>query len=360
MSNRMTALDATFLELEEVDDSAHMHIGGVLIFDPAPGRSGLRRSRRSASASTPASATCRASATASRNRRSAACTGPSGSTTSIFDMERHVWQETFPEPAGEAELRAWAGDYFSERLTRSRPSGRSCCLELADGGWASSASPTTAWWTAWARPTSRRRSSTREPSPSRSPRRRAARRATPPGQRRRRWPADAGEAGDGRSRAGPRRRADGLRAGAAGGRDAPAPAGARAHRAPGRGGDRAADPERAHRRARDDAQRADRARPQARRDRRDAGGPEGVSRGLGGTVNDVVLAATGTAMRRLFIDRGEILPERGIRAMVPVDIRSAAKRLELGNEVTSLFVELPLESPTRCSATPPRWSRRSR
>ena len=31
--------------------------------------------------------------------------------------------------------------------------------------------------------------------------------------------------------------------------------------------------------------------------------------------------------------------------MVPVDIRSAAKRLELGNEITSLFVELPVESP---------------
>jgi WS/DGAT/MGAT family acyltransferase len=70
-----------------------------------------------------------------------------------------------------------------------------------------------------------------------------------------------------------------------------------------------------------------------------------ISHGLGGTVNDVVLAATGTAMRRLLIERGELLPDRGIRAMVPVDIRGAAKRLELGNEITSLFVELPVESP---------------
>jgi diacylglycerol O-acyltransferase len=66
---------------------------------------------------------------------------------------------------------------------------------------------------------------------------------------------------------------------------------------------------------------------------------------LGGTVNDVVLAATGTALRRLLLDRGEDLPEQGLRAMVPVDIRGAGKRLELGNEISSLFVHLPLDDP---------------
>ena len=30
MSEHLTALDATFLELEEADESAHMHIGAVL------------------------------------------------------------------------------------------------------------------------------------------------------------------------------------------------------------------------------------------------------------------------------------------------------------------------------------------
>ena len=34
----LSALDATFLELEEADESAHMHIGGVMIFlSPRPG-----------------------------------------------------------------------------------------------------------------------------------------------------------------------------------------------------------------------------------------------------------------------------------------------------------------------------------
>ncbi|MGO9905584.1 MAG: wax ester/triacylglycerol synthase domain-containing protein [Solirubrobacteraceae bacterium] len=36
-NDQLTALDATFLELEEADDSALMHIGGALLFEPLPG-----------------------------------------------------------------------------------------------------------------------------------------------------------------------------------------------------------------------------------------------------------------------------------------------------------------------------------
>src|ERR1035438_10539466 len=36
MSNSLTALDATFLELEQLDEGATMHIGGVMVFDPLP------------------------------------------------------------------------------------------------------------------------------------------------------------------------------------------------------------------------------------------------------------------------------------------------------------------------------------
>ena len=37
MAEHLSALDATFLELEEADDAAHMHIGAILVFDgPAP------------------------------------------------------------------------------------------------------------------------------------------------------------------------------------------------------------------------------------------------------------------------------------------------------------------------------------
>ncbi len=34
--DRLTALDATFLELEELDEGALMSIGGVMVFDPLP------------------------------------------------------------------------------------------------------------------------------------------------------------------------------------------------------------------------------------------------------------------------------------------------------------------------------------
>ncbi len=36
-NDQQTALDATFLELEQADDSAVMHIGGALLFEPLPG-----------------------------------------------------------------------------------------------------------------------------------------------------------------------------------------------------------------------------------------------------------------------------------------------------------------------------------
>ena len=36
MSQRLTSLDATFLELEDADEAAHMHIGAVLVFEATP------------------------------------------------------------------------------------------------------------------------------------------------------------------------------------------------------------------------------------------------------------------------------------------------------------------------------------
>ena len=63
---------------------------------------------------------------------------------------------------------------------------------------------------------------------------------------------------------------------------------------------------------------------------------------LGGTVNDVVLCAVAGALRELLLDRGENLPRQGLRAMVPVNIRREGDRGELGNKVSSLFVELPV------------------
>jgi WS/DGAT/MGAT family acyltransferase len=69
-----------------------------------------------------------------------------------------------------------------------------------------------------------------------------------------------------------------------------------------------------------------------------------IKRELGGSVNDVVLAATAGGLRRLFEGRGESGVE-WVRAMVPVSIRQASERLALGNRVSSLFVELPVAEP---------------
>jgi WS/DGAT/MGAT family acyltransferase len=63
---------------------------------------------------------------------------------------------------------------------------------------------------------------------------------------------------------------------------------------------------------------------------------------LGGSVNDVVLAACTTGLRRLLIGRDEPLPDRGLRAMVPINLRDASERLALGNRISSLFVGLPV------------------
>lgn len=36
MADQLSALDATFLELEQLDEGGTMHIGGVMVFDPLP------------------------------------------------------------------------------------------------------------------------------------------------------------------------------------------------------------------------------------------------------------------------------------------------------------------------------------
>ncbi len=67
-----------------------------------------------------------------------------------------------------------------------------------------------------------------------------------------------------------------------------------------------------------------------------------IKRKLGGTVNDVILSLVTAGLRDLLVARGERPPDAGLRAMVPVNVRDAAERLALGNRITSLFVELPV------------------
>jgi WS/DGAT/MGAT family acyltransferase len=66
-----------------------------------------------------------------------------------------------------------------------------------------------------------------------------------------------------------------------------------------------------------------------------------VKNALGGTVNDVVLAAVAGSLRKLLEHRGE-RPERALRAMVPVSTRDSSKRMALGNQVSMFFADLPV------------------
>lgn len=67
-----------------------------------------------------------------------------------------------------------------------------------------------------------------------------------------------------------------------------------------------------------------------------------VGRALGGTINDVLLAAMTGALRRYLARRGE--PARGLnfRAAMPVNLRSIDKMAELGNRFGLIFLSLPV------------------
>jgi diacylglycerol O-acyltransferase / wax synthase len=65
---------------------------------------------------------------------------------------------------------------------------------------------------------------------------------------------------------------------------------------------------------------------------------------LGGTVNDVVLAAVAGALRTLLRGRGET-PAGDLRAFVPVSVRAPGERSGSGNQVAAVFCPLPVGEP---------------
>jgi WS/DGAT/MGAT family acyltransferase len=67
-----------------------------------------------------------------------------------------------------------------------------------------------------------------------------------------------------------------------------------------------------------------------------------VKNELGGTVNDVVLAAVAGALRRYLRARGHPTDELEIRAMVPVSVRTADQHGSLGNQVSAMMAPLPV------------------
>jgi WS/DGAT/MGAT family acyltransferase len=72
-----------------------------------------------------------------------------------------------------------------------------------------------------------------------------------------------------------------------------------------------------------------------------------IRKAHGGTINDAVLAVVSGALRIWLLTRGEsVVPSTTVRAMVPVSVRSEAQSGELGNRVSSYFVDLPVGEPS--------------
>jgi WS/DGAT/MGAT family acyltransferase len=66
-----------------------------------------------------------------------------------------------------------------------------------------------------------------------------------------------------------------------------------------------------------------------------------VRHALGGTVNDVVLAAISGGFRELLLARGEPV-DRTLRSLVPVSVRRPGERGTYNNRVSAMFAELPI------------------
>ena len=330
IGERLTSLDTTFLELEQSDESSSMHIGGALVFD-APdggatpsvddvcalleGRFGMLPSFR-----------WRLS-----DPRPHGLRRPLWVEDPTFDVRAHVRHATLPAPGGDAELHDWLGDFWTHRLDRTRPLWEMVLLDgLADGSWILATKTHHALVDGVGSIDIGHILLDAEPHP-----------ASPPA------PPEVPGAVDGN-----------------GAPHLPVPDWVPAAVGAARGAARGVVGAALHPRRiikageaavamgeflwEDEIQSARGssinvpigATRRFQSVRIALEGVKEIKRGLGGTVNDVVLALASGALRRLLEARGEDL-DRPLRAMVPVNLRLDEDG-NLGNHVTSLFCELPI------------------
>jgi WS/DGAT/MGAT family acyltransferase len=67
-----------------------------------------------------------------------------------------------------------------------------------------------------------------------------------------------------------------------------------------------------------------------------------IRHSLGGTVNDVVLAAVTSGFRNLLLSRHEPPVKHAVRTLVPVSVRTSAQRGQTDNQVSAIVTELPV------------------
>jgi WS/DGAT/MGAT family acyltransferase len=351
MSEHLTALDATFLELEEVDESAHMHTGVIMVFDPLPDGGSPSRGE-----------VCRY--LASRlgqlprygQRLSEPHTGgmswPEWQDDPAFDIDRHVARAALPAPGGDEELAEWASGFFSQRLDRHRPLWEMALVEgLASGRWAIATK--THHCMVDGVGSADVGHLLLDTTPDAVP-------VAPPS------PSSA----SGGSGAGTPSSLDADHSTSPAHPTAPGSLARLAHawagllpvdtisRAAQMGAHGVLHPRDALRSARSALAVIVREELHAA-PRTSLNVPIGTLRrfevvrvpladlkeiknALGGTINDVVLTVTASGLRALLQSRGEALPAGGLRAMVPINVRAAGEHLALGNRVSSLYVELPV------------------
>jgi diacylglycerol O-acyltransferase / wax synthase len=329
MADVLSALDETFLELEELEPGALMNIGAILVFDPlpeggAPTLSELRVSRLERLGQLPRHVQRLSSTRTGRLARLG------WEPAERFDIADHVHQAALPAPGGDRELFEWTGEFFSHPLDRTKPLWELVLIEGLEGG-------------RWALASKLHHclvdgvgsAGMMDVTMSRSPERAAPVVEAP-------LIAPNGEPS--------RHRVDPVvQAATAGAHAGSAVVHAGLH------------PRNALERSRSLASLLVRegvsgaARTSLNvpigQDRRFAlvrvplADLKEIGRRLGATVNDVALAACASGLRRLLIERDEQLPARGLRAMVPVNVRDASDRSGSGNRVSSVFVELPVAEP---------------
>jgi diacylglycerol O-acyltransferase len=135
MRSHLSPLDAVFLELEQEDEAAHLHIGWAMVFDPpADGRPSLERLREQVRERLGRSSILLRRLSTPRVGLFSLPVWLPDPDLDIGELIRHA---TLPEPGGEAELTDWLGDYFAQRLDRTRPLWETTLLEGLEGGrWA--------------------------------------------------------------------------------------------------------------------------------------------------------------------------------------------------------------------------------
>ncbi len=329
MTDQLTALDATFLELEQLDEGATMHIGSVMIFEPPP--NGLAPTLADVRDNI-ASRLVRLPRYSQRlsSERTGGLSWPHWQPDPQFDVAEHVRRAALPSPGGEAELLDWSADFFSHRLDRTRPLWEMVLLEGLKGGRWGLATKThhclvdgvgsvgVVHLLLDLEPDAVIRHPLKHPPE-----------AAPPGAPGWLHPPEA--LGD-LARSGIRAARAGVHA--------------------------ALHPRESFERSRSLAELIVRdelvGAPQTsinvpigatrRFDvvRADLGELKAVGHLLGGSVNDVILAACTSGLRKLFLSRSEEPAAEGLRAMVPMNIRESSEQLALGNRISSLFVTLPV------------------